>query len=249
MSVKRALDEIGYTLDHWPVKEVMDDSGTFPNGEWLREFCRGMIERGYAKKVKIDANMRFNAGLGKKEYELMAKAGFRFLLYGLESANQKTLDRLNKNLKVAQIAPVVKMAKDAGLWPHITVMIGYPWESKKEAEKTLALARDLFKRGWADTLQATIVTPYPGTLLFAEADKNGWLKTKDWNRYDMREVVLKTPMKDEEIMALVKGAFSAFWTPQFFFRKLKQGLTNWERFKYYLFLASRYWGKLWEFKG
>jgi hypothetical protein len=64
----------------------------------------------------------------------------------------------------------------------------------------------------------------------------------------MREVVLKTPMKDEEIMALVKGAFSAFWTPQFFFRKVKEGLTSWERFRYYVFLAWRYWGKLWEFK-
>ena len=32
----------------------------------------------------------------------MAKAGFRFILYGMESANQKTLDKLDKGNKRGQ---------------------------------------------------------------------------------------------------------------------------------------------------
>jgi len=207
MSPKRALDEIGYILERYPIREIMDDSGTFPAGKWLREFCQGMIKRGYNKKIKIDCNMRFNTGLSQRDYNLMAKAGFRFLLYGLESANQKTLDRINKNLKAKQISKVAYMAKKAGLWPHATVMVGYPWETKENALKSLNLARDLFKKGWIDTLQATIVIPYPGTPLFEESKKKGWLKTLDWDRYDMKEPVIKTPMKDEEVMALVRGIY------------------------------------------
>lgn len=248
MSPKRALDEIGHVLDHWPIREIMDDSGTFAVGSWLKEFCQGMIKRGYHKKIKLGCNMRFNSGLTQKDYDLMAKAGFRFILYGLESASQNTLDRINKNLKVAQIKKGAQMAKRAGLWPHATVMVGYPWETKKEALKTLNLASSLFKNGWIDTLQATVVIPYPGTPLFALCKKKGWLKTLDWDRYDMKEPIMKTPMGDKEVMALVRGIYSSFLTPQFIWRKLKEGITNGDRFKYYTWLAWKYFSKKKDFR-
>jgi radical SAM superfamily enzyme YgiQ (UPF0313 family) len=243
MTPKRALDEIGHVLDQYPVREIMDDSGTFPVGDWLREFCQGMIDRKYHQKIKIGCNMRFNTGLKKKDYQLMGKAGFRFLLYGLESANQKTLNKINKNSSVKQIRPVLKMAKQAGLWPHVTAMVGYPWETKKDAQKTLDLARDLFKKGLVDTLQATIVIPYPGTLLFKECQKSNWLKTEDWDRYDMREPVMKIPMSDEQLTGLVKGFFSSFWSPEFVARKIWQGLTSYDHFKYYFWMGMKYFSK------
>jgi len=249
MSPKRALDEIGHILDHYPVKEIMDDSGTFPTGDWLREFCQGMIKRGYNQKIKIDCNMRFNAGLSQKDYHLMERAGFRFVLYGLESANQKTLDRINKNLKVEQITSVALMAKKAGLWPHVTAMVGYPWETKKDAMRTLRLARELFQKGYVDTLQATVVIPYPGTPLFEECRRNEWLKTEDWERYDMKEPVMKTPMGDEEIMGLVRGLYASIWTPQFVARKLKEGFTSYDRFRYYLRLGLKFFSKRMDFVG
>src|SRR3989338_6034590 len=83
-SVDNVLDEIGQLIDDYSIKEIMDDTGTFPIGDWLRDFCRGMIERGYNRKVHIDCNMRFGA-LSLEDYELMKKAGFRLLLFGLES--------------------------------------------------------------------------------------------------------------------------------------------------------------------
>jgi len=247
MSVERALNELGHIIENYPVREIMDDSGTFPVGDWLRNFCLGMIERGYNKRVRINCNMRFNSGLAADDYQLMGKAGFRFILYGLESANQETLDRINKNLKVEQIEPQLKMAKKAGLNPHPTTMIGYPWETREDAERTLNFAREMFKKGYADTLQATIITPYPGTPLFAEAKEKGWLRTSDWDRYDMREPILKTEMSDEEIKGLVQGLYKSVLTPKFILRKLKEALTSWENFKYYLRMARKFFSKLVDF--
>ncbi|MBM3209297.1 radical SAM protein [Candidatus Shapirobacteria bacterium] len=248
MSPKRALDEIGYVIEKFGVREIMDDSGTFPVGEWLREFCEGMIKRGYNQKIKLDCNMRFNAGLSQKDYDLMGKAGFRFLLYGLESASQKTLDRINKNLKVGQIGETAKMAKKAGLWVHATAMVGYPWESKQDAQNTLNMTKDFFKRGLIDSLQATIVIPYPGTPLFRECQENNWLKTFDWDRYDMKEPVMKTEMADKEIMEMVRGIYSAFWSPEFVIKRLKEGLTNGEKFKYYAFMALKFASRKLDFR-
>ncbi|MFH1601772.1 MAG: radical SAM protein [Candidatus Shapirobacteria bacterium] len=248
MSVKRALAEVGYLIENYGIREIMDDSGTFPVGDWLREFCKGMIKKEYSKRARISCNMRFNAGLKEKDYQLMAKAGFRFLLYGLESASQKTLDQIDKNLKVEQIEPALEWAKKAGLNPHLTAMIGYPWESKVEAKKTLDFARSLFRRGLADTLQATIVIPYPGTPLFKEADKKGWLKTKSWERYDMREPILKTKMSDAEIKELVQGLYKSIFTPRWLARKVKEAAVDPEVFQYYLRMAFKFFSKLLDFK-
>lgn len=247
MSPKRALDEIGFIIDHWPVKEIMDDSGTFPVGGWLKEFCQGMIARGYAQKIKISCNMRFNARLSQADYRLMAKAGFRFALYGLESASQETLDRINKNLEVGEIPKVLKMAKTAGLWPHVTVMVGYPWETKDEALKTLALTKKVFKAGWVDTMQATIVIPYPGTPLFRECEDEGLVKTHDWDQYDMKTLVVKTVLTNEEISELVRKLYGSFWTPSFIFRKLREGFTDFDKFRYYLWSGLKYFSRSLDF--
>lgn len=220
------------------VREIFDDTGTFPIGPWLSKFCQGMIEKGFHKRIKIGCNMRAR-GLSPKEYDLMGKAGFRFILYGLESASQKTLDRLNKGIKVEDVGKAVKMAKKAGLEPHVTCMVGYPWESKKEAEATVAVTKALFDKGYIDTLQATIVIPYPGTALFRECEKNGWLKTKDWDRYDMREPIMKSPIPDEEIMELTRKIYTSFLTPKYLFRKLLS-IRNWDDINYYFLRGGRY---------
>ncbi len=216
---ENVLDEIGMLVDKYQVKEIMDDTGTFPAGAWLEKFCQGMIERGYNKKIRIDCNMRPGC-LTEKQYQLMGEAGFRLILYGLESADQNILDKINKGTRADDIVRDCQMAKEAGLEPHVTCMVGYPWETRESARKTIELAHMLFDKGWVDTLQATIVIPYPGTPLFEECQKNGWLLTEDWDRYDMKEPVIRTEMSNEEIMSLTQGLYKSFITPRFMLRKI-----------------------------
>ena len=235
---ENVLDEIGELIKKYQVKEIMDDTGTFPVGEWLREFCRGMIKRGYHQKIYFDCNLRFGI-LTEKDYELMSKAGFRFLLYGLESANQETIDKLNKGIRVDEIEAELKKAKDANdkigghLEPHVTCMVGYPRETKKQAEKTIEMTKNLFAKGLIQTLQATIVIPYPGTALFEESRKKGWLKTQDWNRYDMSQSVMKTSMKDKEVKELTQGLYKSSLTTRFLIRKIFS-IRDFDDFKFLL---------------
>lgn len=211
------LDEIGYLIDEYGIKEIFDDTGTFPAGGWLDRFCRGMIDRGYSEKIEISCNARVGAQTGE-EFELMKKAGFRLLKFGLESANQETLDRLRKGTTVQTIIDSCKLAKKAGLTVHLTTMVGYPWETEADAQRTLSLCKKLLNTGAADMLQATIVVPYPGTPLFEEASENGWLTTTDWSRYDMSGPVLSTDIPGDKLSQLTQGLYSSFLTPRFIFR-------------------------------
>lgn len=244
-NTENVLDEIGQLIERYKISEIMDDTGTFPVGDWLRGFANGMIRREYNKEIYLDCNMRFGA-LTAEDFSLMKKANFRLLLFGLESANQTTLDKLNKNLKVERIIQDCRSATKAGLFPHITIMFGYPWENYEDAYNTLKLGRWLLKKGYAWTMQATVVIPYPGTPLFEEARHKGWLKTTDWDDYDMKQPVMKSSIPDGKIMELVQGMYRISFQPQFILRKILS-LRDADDFKYSLRAARKVLGHIFDF--
>ncbi len=217
------LDEIGILIDRYGIREIFDDTGTFPAGGWLERFCRGMIQRGYHKKIRLSINFRIDY-LNPKRAALMREAGFRLMKLGLESASQETLDRLDKGTKIEDIERGCMVAKDAGLEVHLTIMVGYPWETRADAERTLALAKRLMKRGYADMLQSTVAIPYPGTPLYREAVENDWLliDPKDYDRFDMTAPVFKTPdMTPEEVTEICNSIYRTFLQPSYIWRYLK----------------------------
>jgi radical SAM superfamily enzyme YgiQ (UPF0313 family) len=213
------IEEIESLVEKYRIKEIFDDTGTFPVGGWLKEFCNLMIERKLNEKIHFGVNMRFGA-LSFDEYKLMKKAGFRMLLFGLESASQETLNRINKGIDVNDIVEGCRNAKMAGLEPHLTIMVGYPWETREDAWNSFKLAKSLFEKGWADTLQVTIVIPYPGTILFQEAKELGFLKTLDWNEYDMKKPVLTSSLPDEDVEEMAKKIYGLFLAPKYVARRI-----------------------------
>jgi len=217
--IENVLEEIEHLVNNYSIREIMDDTGTFPVGDWLENFCQGIIKRELNKRVNLDCNMRFGA-VNIKQYKLMHKAGFRLLLFGLESANQNTLNRINKNLKVETIIQSCKDARLAGLYPHITVMFGYPWESYEDARRTLELGRWLLKKDYAYTMQATVVIPYPGTPLFKECQEKDLLYSLDWSYYDMKNPVMKLDYEPSKLLRLVQSMYSVSFNPEFIFRKI-----------------------------
>ena len=222
--VEQVLDEIGALID-LGVREVMDDAGSLPIGPWLRDFCEGMIARGYHKRIRLDCNLRFGA-LTREDYALMRRAGFRLVLFGVESANQATLDRLNKRLTLEAIREGAKAASEAGLEVHITLMFGYPWETLEEARRTAELGREFLRRGWAATLQATWLVPYPGTPLFKELQAKGGLLTERWEDYDMRSPVMRSPLTEAEIRGLIAYTYRGFLQPRVLLRRAGQALRH-----------------------
>ena len=222
--VAHVLDEIGGLLD-LGAREIMDDAGSQPVGDWLHAFCEGLLSRGYARRLRLDCNQRFGA-LRLEDYRLMRRAGYRMVLFGLESANQATLDRLNKGIDVGQIRQGARDAAQAGLHVHLTLMLGYPWETLEDARRTVALGRDLLRRGHAHTLQATWLVPYPGTPLFRDLRAAGGLLTEDWDAYDMRAPVMRCPLSHAQINALVSQAYRAHLQPRPLLHAAARALAN-----------------------
>ena len=232
------VDEIEMLVSKYGVKEIMDDSGSFPVGAWLTTFCNEMIRRGLPKKVRIDCNMRFGR-LTFDDYRLMRRAGFQFVLFGVESANQDTLDRFCKCLKVEDVVQGCEWAHRAGLNVHVTFMFGHAWEGPREIANTVALARKLLAKGWASTLQCTLTIPYPGTPLFKELEANDGLVTKDWDEYDMRRAITKTPRVSEaEIKCAIQEVYRGFLQPGALWHRLTSTRTLFDLGFYYRGIRS-----------
>lgn len=243
------LEEIGQLIECCGAREIFDDSGTFPGGPWLETFCEGMLQRGYASKVLFSSNLRFDALRDPQVPRLMKRAGFRKVKCGLESANPQTLERIHKGIGVEDILLGCENATRAGLEVHLTVMVGYPWETRQEALRTVELAHQLMAQGWAEMLQATIVVPYPGTPLYAYAVENGLFRfdSQDYPRFDMTEPVFRTPdMSPEEIMRVCQEVYRSFLTPRFVWRKLRR-VRSWEDVSYILRGARAVAGHLLDF--
>lgn len=249
LSVKKALEEVQNLVENFGVKEIMDDSGTFMTGPWLKDFCQAMIKTGLNRKVKIDCNLRFATVLKQEDYDLMKRAGFRFVLYGLESGEQKTIKKINKNINLEEVEDHLRMAKKAGLNPHLTVMVGYPWEKQRDIDKTVQLIKSLANKDLFDSLQATIVIPYPGTPLFKYCQKKKLLRSTNWDKYDMSQSIIKTRVGGKKIKLAVAQIFSiSIWNLRFLFKTIKL-LKSWDGVKYVSFQGLKYLGKLGQFGG
>lgn len=223
-SPENVFEEVKYLVDEFGVREIFDDCGTITVGPWLEKFCKLMIESGYNKKVMYSCNMRFGA-VNFEMYKLMKKAGFRLLKYGLESGCQKTIDKLDKGTKIEEIAPSCRDAKRAGLTVHLTMMVGYPWETKKDAMETFKLSKYLMIKGYADVLQSTVVVPYPGTPLYREGIEKGWFRfdATDYERFDMTEPVFKTPgINPQNIQSICQMNYKIYLDPRYIFQHAKR---------------------------
>lgn len=206
-------------------REYFDDAGTWaPPGAWfeqalsrLQTFNHGHTH--HRARMSIGCNDRPGAH-SLAHYRAMSKSGFRFILYGLESANLETLKRINKGQQAEDMRNAAKWASEAGLQPHLTVMFGYPWETREDARCTVEFVHELFNRGWANSMQATLLMPYPGTALYQEAERSGWLLTTDYSRYTMNECILQCPMSHAEVLEKIRECYQAAVTPKYILKKI-----------------------------
>ena len=198
-TVDHVIQEIDALIDQG-YREVFDDSGTFPIGDWLVEFCSQMGKKGRNKKIKVGCNMKPL----HLDYRMMKEAGFRFILVGVESVNQPTLDRIKKGQHQPNVEKNLKAMANAGLEPHLTSMFGYEWETHEDAMRTVHFIHRMLKKGYVKTAQASVYSP-PRT----EPDPNS---------------------KGHKYIPMI---YDVYRNPEFLYRKLRD-IKCWEDFTYLL---------------
>ena len=220
MSVERSLDEYQRLIEDYGVREIFDDSGVWYRGTEARRFAQGLIDRGLHKKgCYFGINTRFEY-LDEETIELLAQANFRFILIGLEAVDTETLDRLDKGYQGQHIEQSLRWMTKYGLHPHLTVMVGYYWQTQEQLDLTVKTVRRLMIKGLARTLQVTICTPIDHTPYHKECLDKKVLLTEDYDQFDMSRVIVKTPIPHERYYEAIRKMYSVAFHPLFLLRQL-----------------------------
>jgi radical SAM superfamily enzyme YgiQ (UPF0313 family) len=93
----------------------------------------------------------------------MKEAGCHMVKFGIESGNNTLLENYKKGTTVEQNERAIRLAQEAGLETHAHFVFGGPGETAETIEDTI----DFAVRVNPTTATFGILTPYPGTDLFA----------------------------------------------------------------------------------
>jgi len=219
-SVNKSLDEYQRLIEENGAKEIFDDSGVWYRGAEARAFARGIIDRGLHKKgCYFGFNTRFGY-LDEETVSLLSKANFRFILVGLEACDQETLDRLDKGYSVEDVEKNLRLFSKYRLCPHLTIMVGYYWQTRQQLEKTISTVRQFMFSGLARTLQVTLCTPLDFTPYHKECIDKKVLQTKNYNDFDMSCLIVHTPIPHDEYYNAIKKIYRLAFHPFFILRQL-----------------------------
>jgi anaerobic magnesium-protoporphyrin IX monomethyl ester cyclase len=217
-SPKNVLDELEWLRDEYGAEGIafQDDTLTFDRKRIL-DICDGIIER----KIVLPWGCGTRADVVTKEVlAKMQKAHCNEVCFGVESGCQRIRDSLKKRISTEQCENAIKWAKEVGIFVTVSVILGYPGETKETVKQTL----DLVRKVEPDDVWLCHATPYPGTELRALVESNGWKMSEDWTLYNTMNPVFEDPLLPaEEIAKMRKTFYDKFYSPRYVLRQTVKG--------------------------
>jgi radical SAM superfamily enzyme YgiQ (UPF0313 family) len=137
----------------------------------------------------------------------MKKAGCFNIHLGIESGNDRILEKMKKNITVEQIRKAVQTIKSVGLSCSASFMIGYLSETREEILNTIEFAVELE----LNNCQFYITQPEPGTELYRELGIEGDIYrrfTSDPTSVDLRNNLATDKFSREELVEFVRLAYT-----------------------------------------
>lgn len=138
----------------------------------------------------------------------MAEAGAQMVFLGLESGSEEVLQNYDKGLKTEQARQAIAILKKYGISIYGSFIIGAIHETKKMIQHSIRWAKQL----QLDVVQFSILTPYPGTAIFRQAEQENRLLHRCWELYDGVHAVMRIDhLQPDEIQKLFVQAYRKFY--------------------------------------
>ncbi len=208
------IAEIKWCLARWNFKSVYFDDDTFNiNRPHVEAIAKGFI----ANKIGIPWACMCRADfMDRGLLELLKKSGLYAVKYGIESADSKILEFSRKNLDLAKAEKTVKLTKKLGIKVHLTFTFGLWGETRQSIKRTIKFAFGLKP----DSLQFSIVTPFPGTEYFDFLSRKGLISSYNWDDYDgYKSPVFHTNSLTEEDLVSALDRAAGLWKKYYIRRR------------------------------
>ena len=183
-----------WRADDHPYAVFIDNNlGSRP--EYLRSLCRALrpLQRIWSAAVTIDVTD--DPSLVRE----MALAGCTGVFIGFESLNDANIDDARKRSpRCDDYARRVAILHDHGIQVNGSFVLGFDHDGPEVFDQTVAWIEE----NRLECATFHILTPYPGTPLFARMEAEGRILHHDWRLYDTAHVVFRPArMSPEQLEA------------------------------------------------
>jgi len=240
-SPKRVVDEIKYMLNlGFKEIHIADDCMTTDITR-AKEICDEILRR----KLKFIWSTPTGIRVDLVDLELlkkMKKSGCYRVYFGIESGNQKLIDRIDKGIKLGQVRRAVELSKKAGLETVGYFMLGLPDETEKTMRDTINFAKSLD----LDLAKTTITGTLPATKLYEEYNKKGLIKIKDWSQFNLymtpRDIYKHPTLSWDTIEKYNKKFYREFYLrPGFIIKRIYKGIIHGTLINDFMQMISTKW--------
>lgn len=163
------------------------------NRRHVEGICDGIIERGYDLNIWAYARIdTVRDGMLPK----LKKAGFNWLAFGIESANEDVRGNVDKRYTQAQLFETLAQVKAEGISNCANYIFGLTGDDRASIQQTLDLALEV-NAEWAN-FYCTMA--YPGSQLYTDAIEGGVALPRKWSGYSQYSVD-SMPLRTEALTA------------------------------------------------
>ncbi len=123
--------------------------------------------------------------------ELVSKlreVGNYWVMCGVETDSTATLKEFKKESSTQDAYTAMKLLNDNDIFSHAMFVIGTRKDTVDSIEHLRHFSIDL----GADFVIYTALTPFPGTVYYKTAKKNGWIEDTNYANYDMAHAIMPT---------------------------------------------------------
>ncbi len=134
MSAHQVVEQVKALKDKYQAEHFLFADESYPPA-LFKKVIQLLVDQNVG--IKWTTLIRFEESLSDPElWRLAAKSGCCTLYYGMESANERVLNLMDKHVKKSVIENNLKLASAAGIWNHVMAFYGFPGENREEAEET-----------------------------------------------------------------------------------------------------------------
>jgi anaerobic magnesium-protoporphyrin IX monomethyl ester cyclase len=188
-SVKRVAEEMEFLYNNYGSRLLWLTDDNFGLGQRMDELCDELIKRDFSKDITCFMQARCDdVAKNPQLVAKMSKAGINWLLLGVESHSKNTLDNFHKGTKPEDAETAVKLLRQNGIFSQATCIIG----ERTDSAESMGGLRQFVNHIDPDIAIFMILTPFPGTDLYEEAKRNGWIEDWNWANYDMVHATMPT---------------------------------------------------------
>jgi anaerobic magnesium-protoporphyrin IX monomethyl ester cyclase len=208
-SPSRIADEIEFCHTNYGVEFFWLTDDNFPLGPRAEEFSDELISRGISEDIMWFVQARSDdivnqSGLLAK----MRSAGNMWILTGAESGSEATLASMHKDISPEQTRNAVRLMKRNDIFAQTTFIIG----QREDTHETLTDLREFVNQIDPDLAIFMLLTPFPGTGVYEDAKKNGWIEDSNWANYDMVHPIMPTKtLSRDQLQEELLNCYSDFY--------------------------------------